>query len=256
MSFMESGTLGRMPVRSTIAIAAISCAMLSACSKSSSNSTGPSGSTTLIGVAADSAASGALTIDIATGTLGLLPGKHWELVRSLYAASPVTATGTLMIPVGRNIPLTGTYDPGTGALTLSGGGFTFTGMYSFPNIGGTFTAPGGATGGFWSQPGTQANVVPYCGTYDAGSNGKGYFMMAVDFASGQIVGIAVATDNNNQGRGFTGSVSGNSIAISWTDTQGTGTASATFGGTNKSTFSGTVSPPGGGSGTIGGGVCP
>ncbi len=229
----------------------LACGVLNACGSSSSG-TAPSTSTTLVGVIADSAENGSLTITIPLGTLTLAPPTRW--VATLYAASVVNVTGTLAIQGGPTIALTGTYDTGTHTLSLSGGGYAFTGTYANGVLSGTFTNPKGATGGFTTQSGSTTSVVAYCGTYTG--TGNGYFNVTVNFSTNQITGFSVEYKSNSDRSPLTGTVSGNSLTVNYPAGNGvTGTATGTFGGTNKSTISGTYSDPSGGQGTFSGSRC-
>lgn len=240
------GTAGGQVARGA-AVAMLTCGLLSACS---SNSTSPSTSTTLVGVVANATESGSLTITIATGTLALAPPagskvRVFSVVTPAYAsaASVVNATGTLAIQGGATITLTGTYDTGTHTLSLSGGGYTFTGTYANGVLSGTFTNPTGGAGGFTTQSGSTTSVVAYCGTF-TGSD-MGYWNLTVNLTTLVATGIHVSTVGQGTGL-LTGTVSGSSISGTSVEPQGVGgTFAGTFSGTNQSTLSGTWSGSGG-----------
>src|SRR4029077_8252281 len=204
-----------------------------------SSSTAPSTSTTLVGVIADASESGVLTVTVSSGTLTVLP-RTGSLLAFLSAATPayasalvgVSATATLKIQGGASISLTGTYDTGTHTLSLSGGGYAFTGTYSNGLLSGTFTNPTGLTGGFSAQAGSTSSVVGYCGTYAGAASG--YWNLTLDSTNNLISGIAVDTQS-----GGISSVAGTASGNAWSGTYartggtgGTGTWSMTLSGTN------------------------
>src|SRR5262245_3294828 len=82
-----------------------------------------------------------------------LSGPIAIVVHALVAVSAkagtlavASATGTINLENGGTVALTGTYDSSSGALTLSGGGYSFTGTVAKGEIFGTFTAPDGRIG--------------------------------------------------------------------------------------------------------------
>ena len=83
------------------------------------------------------------------------------------AQSLASAAATLYLSGGGGIvTATGTYDPATHAITLAGGGYTFTGTVSGGIYSGAYTGPSGVSGAFSSIAGTHDTVTAYCGTYD------------------------------------------------------------------------------------------
>jgi hypothetical protein len=224
-----------------------------------SSSTAPSGSTTLVGVIADASESGVLTVTISTGTLAVLPraGSLVAFVSTTpaYAAAlvGVDASGTLAIQGGASISLTGTYDTGTHGLSLSGGGYAFTGTYSNGVLSGTFTNPTGKTGGFSAQPGSTISVIPYCGTYAGAASG--HWNVLLNSTNNVVSGIAVATSSGSPAS-IAGTASGNSWSGTYTPiggTGGSGTWSMTLSGTNLTgTWSATNNQ---GNGTLSGSRC-
>ena len=132
---------------------------------------GPSGggggatvSTTFKGTAAgagnnQSAADGVLTVTIVTPTPN--PGSPSA---PMGAQAAVAASGTMIVD-GGTVDLTGTYDDQTNALTLSGGGYSFSGGQSGGTLAGNFSGPG-ATGRFALYESTTTNPVSVlCGRY-------------------------------------------------------------------------------------------
>lgn len=233
-------------------------ALLSACSNSGS-STAPPRTSTLVGVFADSSESGVITITIATGTLALVPPNESDvLVFRLFtpayanAASVVSASATLAIQRGATFALSGTYDTGSHRLSLSGGGYTFTGTYSNGVLSGTFTNSAGAGGGFTTQAGSPGAVVGYCGTFTS-SAGGGFWIVTVNAANNVVAGVAYEPSTRAEGL-ITGTASGSSLTGIINSSQGESpTWSATVSGTN---LSGTWrNPTTGETGTITGAKC-
>ncbi len=229
---------------------------IAACS--SNTSTGASGntSTTLVGVVADSTESGTITLTVGTGLSGALVGfAPVSVPRSpTIIAAVVSASGTLKLAGGSTISLSGTYDTGSGALSVSGGGYTLTGTYANGVLSGTFTGPHGS-GGFSTQTSSSTNTATtYCGTWVAtdGSNDHGVFNAV--FTSGAAVAVAYSLKNASTFEGV-GTVSGSSFTITGTvrTSNGTFTGTAT-GAISGSSVSGTFSSPDG-HGTFSGAVC-
>ena len=80
------------------------------------------------------------------------------------AASPVQASGDLqVIGGGGSVGLSGTYEDSTREVTLSGGGFTFSGGVSEDGaeLSGTFSDPGSARGTFVTRNASATTVTTY-----------------------------------------------------------------------------------------------
>lgn len=75
-----------------------------------------------------------------------------------------TATGTVHLTGGSTTSLTGSFDSTTNGVSLSGGGFTFTGTISSNVLSGSYSSSS-ASGGFSSLNATTSTVTTYCGTY-------------------------------------------------------------------------------------------
>jgi len=138
---------------------------------------------------------------------------------------------------GESINLVGSLTT-TGALTASGGGYTFTGTAASGVLLGTFTGPSSTTGGFTALDSTQNTITTYCGTFTGTSSGtwnmetsSGHTAAATAASassttlySGSLSGSSVSLSSST-GSTATGTVSGNTITGTWT---GTGGASGTF----------------------------
>ena len=115
------------------------------CNKNSTappvNTGNPPGTSTLVGTMAGAAVGGPVHLTLPTSNPAPQSGPA-----SAHAA--VTATGTFTPNGAGAIALTGTYDLATKALSISGGGYTFTGTYLSGVLKGTWsrTAPSAATG--------------------------------------------------------------------------------------------------------------
>lgn len=118
-------------------------------------------STQLTGVFANTSVSGLLDVTIDTSPLA----PAWQRA----SAANVTALGTLSPDVGGTVNLSGTYDPDTDSLRLTGGGYTLAGVYLPggvpPRLTGRFTGPLGA-GSFVALAGSRTAVRTFCATYE------------------------------------------------------------------------------------------
>lgn len=179
----------------------------------------------------------------------------------------VAATGTLHIAGGATTTLAGTYDPSAKTVSLSGGGYSFTGSFGVSGVLGTYVAPGSVTGGFSALSTSGGTVSRYCGTYedsapDINSPGgiyreSGVWNVQIS-ASGAASGTSTSTQTNNPKfpPGGTGSVTGQVVGnvltlVSEEGGRVTGTIS------NGSVSGSMVTPSGRGGGTFSGstGAC-
>jgi hypothetical protein len=133
-----------------LVLGAATLALLAGCGADDVASTGLHMSGTIAGPGGES---GTLDVDVpeASSTSGLL-----------HDATD-GATGTITWSTGGTVPLTGSYDPATGALTLSGGGYSLTATIKDGQGGGSYTGPKG-TGSFVVTAGSGVEV--FCGTFD------------------------------------------------------------------------------------------
>jgi hypothetical protein len=215
-------------------IAALGLSVLSACGDAGTG-TGVD-STTIQAVVAVDSASGTLALTIASGTLSLVAGPDYAAQAPLAS---VSVTGTLTIQGGATVSLTGTYDTGAHTLSVSGGGYTFTGSYAGGILSGTFTTSGGATGGFAGASGAD-NVQSFCGGFHHSDPLKpdAVFNILVDFTTGVVTGTGVGGDKVPAA--ITGTVSGTGVTISFALKEGAGGATGTISAT---TLSGTWHSP-------------
>jgi len=163
-----------------VGLLAVSLALgASACSDSSSGSTGGGGTSQVTRWAGlvqgnDGVETGSLGIAVlsanpsvvgASSGLALAPGD--------ITAAAVYSQGT---PAQNTVNLSGTYTPGTKTLSVSGGGYTFTGTFDGQSrLNGTFTGP--TTGGtFETLEGAELAEV-LCGTYTGDDSGSWSFII-------------------------------------------------------------------------------
>ncbi len=107
--------------------------------------------------------------------------------------SPVNLTGT--VTFGGTSSLTGSYDPATGDLAATGGGFTFGGTYDGNGgLSGAWTGPGGAQGTFVTTSGNAPAV--FCGTYDEDDDGSINGTFSFFISGGSITGEAYPQDGS------------------------------------------------------------
>lgn len=120
---------------------------------------GSSGSTLLTGTFTGASENGRIDLTIQTTNLAHVPGA---------AKATVIGTAVVNVDAGPTIDLSGTYDPVTDSLFVTGGGYTLVGkqrMEGFlPAIAGVYVGPNG-TGNFEVIVGSQAEIGVYCGTY-------------------------------------------------------------------------------------------
>jgi hypothetical protein len=191
----------------------------------SSNSTPPPTTTDFTGTfVANDGTNGVLNLTFAGTVSAALTADSTSVAAT---TSTVNVTGTLTLG-SQTIPLTGTYDPTTHSFTVSGGGYTLNGQITTSGIVGTFTGPSNS-GNFTALAGSSTTVTVYCGTY-TGSSVGGTWNIVQNGTT--LNGVA----SGNPSVTLTGTVSGNSMSITWV----TGSASGTISGT---TVSGTWQDP-------------
>ncbi|HWA16224.1 MAG TPA: hypothetical protein VG817_07320 [Gemmatimonadales bacterium] len=223
--------------------AILAVGLLAGCGGDSDNDSHGGGNSHITGLVTsdDGLSSGALLLEIAEATS--LRGAP-----SAPLLVTVNVTGTLLWGDDPAITLTGTYDTETGVLTVTGGGYTFSGVLDDDGqLQGTWTGPGGLSGTFVGTAESGATV--YCGNYitnDEDDSGSFSFVIGGGILRGSAVssegGDAVALD---------GVVSGNSITIYFPGT----TIALAVGTRNGSNVSGTFDDKQGNTGTWSGSAC-
>lgn len=177
----------------------------------------------------------ALTVQAAVSSASLEVPSSSERPQAVSQVS-----GNLKITGGATVALAGTYDSITKAVSVTGGGFTFSGSVSSGAYAGSYTAPGNVSGVFSSLNATQAAATLYCGTW-ADQGDRGTFNIHIA-ANGKLTGVTtggngVTLAGQAVGNAFSGS---SSEGVRFTGAiQGTGIT----GGGGGTTFSGSVCTP-------------
>jgi len=175
-------------------------AVLAGCGSGNNNN---SASTTYQGtIAGTGGVTGTLTVNVQSV---VATSSGFSFIRSAEAQSTgdIPATGNCILANGGGtIALNGTFNTGTSAINLSGSGYNFTGTIPSGSgqMSGTFTGPGGVTGGF-SAVSTSNNVTAnsFCGRYNGGSTSDvGTFNVTIDPVNGTLDGNA-APDSGTSG---------------------------------------------------------
>jgi hypothetical protein len=162
-------------------------------------------STQLTGSFLNSSEAGLLTVDIATRNLA-------PRLRSELPDTAVTATGVASLESGIAVILSGTYNPGSDSLKLSGQGYSFRGFHWStavpPHVEGSFDGPNGP-GYFGCMPGTRNAVKVLCGHFQSGSTSTTGRWDAV-LAGTTLLGFESPSGDSGV-VGFSGTVTGTSI---------------------------------------------
>jgi hypothetical protein len=198
-------------------------------------------------VAGGAGQSGAFAVTIASA----LPASAADArVRPLAV---VGATGTLTLSNGGGTSvLAGTFDTTTSRLSVSGGGYAFTGAIDQRTLTGTFTGPASASGAFAGLSSAGTTVTVMCGTYSGSNTGSGIWNLqfaANGLASGVTRPNVSLQDPQPHSQLMTGQLTGTALTLRSTDPDGfTATATGTVQGTSvtgthddgRGTFSGSV----------------
>jgi hypothetical protein len=211
-----------------VAVLTIALALMTvvACSSTdysgSNNGGGGTQPTTYSGVVSGASTSGTLSLTIAAYA------AQTGMVR--LAASTVSVNGTLTLVGGTTVALAGTYDTGTGLITVTGGGYTFTGYVVAGQLQGSWSG-NGDSGSFTALVATGSIVTLFCGTYTG--TGSGNWNLA---QSGSILAGSYKDTNGQTGGYVWGSVNGTTVSLSFGQTVATaiGTATGTLVGPSVS----------------------
>lgn len=244
-------------------VLAVAGLALVAAACSSSDTTGPNGSisTTFSGIVAGDSASGnlngAITLTVDGVSLRTTPATPISAF-VMASATSYDVTGSFKPSGAAAISLTGTYDLSTGALSVSGGGFSFTGTLAGGVLSGTLTTPGGGAGSFSASSTASGTVYAFCGaavqTGGSSQGGGATFSLALNAGTGVASGVAQGHGGGEPPVTLTGTVSGSAWTVAFTSNQdGPGTASGTF---TSTSLTGSYSIPGAPeSGTISASIC-
>jgi hypothetical protein len=156
-------------------------------------------------------------------------------LRPLDTQDQASAVGTVTLGGGVSLHVTGAFDPDTGALSLVGGGYSFTGTAASDGINGSYSGPHG-TGSFSLIKGSGAQV--FCGSYVGQDSGVWNLVVGPTSAAG-----SVASAKGGYASPMACTVSGTSLSC--TASSGV-TATGSVNGTHAT---GTWSDGGGHSGT-------
>jgi hypothetical protein len=210
---------------------------LGACSSDDNNGGGGGGGGTssFVGTVVGGNAndeSGSLTFDIA-GTALAPPAS---ITTNSSASLTVTGTLTLVSPAAGSQALTGTYDDATNQLDLSGGGYTFTGVFDGNSrLEGTYAGANGP--GLFVTALDLGNAVAFCGTFDGDDDGTWNFVVNGTTLSGSALtssgdaapldgtvtagAVSIVNPLDPQGPPLaTGTITGTSATGLWDDGQG------------------------------------
>jgi len=219
-------------MRSAIQVTFIAGALLvSYGCKGSSSPTGPSaGTTTFLGTfAALQGQNGTLAVAVQAKVARARVPFTLPLVVTLRAES-ISATGNLSLVGGGAASLSGTYDSGSKALSLSGGGYSMSGTLGGATVTGTLTAPTGAAGAFMTASTSSGAATVYCSQQVTPSGEKVVWNVVVS-STGDISGSFAVTPS---GAGYvTGRLTGTSFTTTYVTTAGpfkgdTGTSTGTM----------------------------
>jgi hypothetical protein len=224
VSYIPTASRGARLRLAALSLALVPALLLTACG---SDPAAPSTSTSFDGVIASGSLSGSLSFTVAATALDVQSAPSAATAAGpSFAVGDVTVTGSLTLDGSPAISLSGTYNTSTHALSLTGGGYTFTGTYADGHLDGTFTSPT-ESGTFSVQPSAGATIRNYCGTY-GGNTDHGTFNIAVNTTAGTLSGAWASGVNGSSG-GLSGTASGNAITItvSGSTTMVTGTMTST-----------------------------
>lgn len=169
---------------------------------------------------------GTLSVDIQAAVAESSPLSF--IIRSAYAAS-LTATGTFSPAGGSAVTLSGTYNDSTGALSLSGDGYTFTGTITDGVMSGDYENGDADTdigGGFAGLDSTTDTVTVLCGTFENGTDDSYGTFNIVIASDNTVTGVRINHFRRHEYRALTGTKSGNTLDIEVDNGRtGTGTLS-------------------------------
>jgi hypothetical protein len=191
-----------------------------------------------------------------SGTISFTVNKVIATSRSAEPPSraSITISGTLTFTGANPVTLTGTYDTVTGAVSATGGGYTFTGTLTTgtgANVSGTYTSPTNGGGGSFSlnvsTPTTA--VTAYCGTFTGSKTLSGTWNIQTNGTAG-----GGAWSSSQDSGSLTCTQTNKTLNCTGTDTNGySDTATITISGTS---INGTWTSSSPASGTLTGTTCP
>jgi len=189
------------------ALALVALTMAGACTGDTTGGGGAVG-TTWVGLVlgADGVESGSLTVTAQTMSPAI---RHLDGGIAL-AEGDVSTAGIYkrVTPSAATVNLSGTYNPGTDQLSVSGTGYTFTGAFDGQSrLEGTFTGPTG-DGNFVTEVST-GTAQTFCGSYSGDDQGTWSFVVT----GGEVHGLAQSSTSGLPPIPLNGIVSGQHITI-------------------------------------------
>ena len=122
---------------------------------------------------------------------GTFVGSNSRGVMVIVFASPGASaiTGSLALTGGATVNLSGTYNPSSNGVSLSGTGYAVTGSFapSASNFSGDYTGPSGDHGSWAVESGT---VKVFCGDYNGNAAGRWNLILN---DAGQLRGVALTS---------------------------------------------------------------
>ncbi len=172
------------------------------------------------------------------GAISVTVAAPTTTTKTVHILAVQQVTGTVKVSGGAAVTVTGTFDDVTKQLTITGGGYSFTGTATTAGVTGTYTGPKGA-GNFTVLAG--ASATPYCGSFSGDATGVWNFVVNDANLSGSAV------DSEGNGDTLTGTVTSGAVSITTKNgTTATGTisgnaATGTYvNGTTKGSWTGTA----------------
>ena len=155
-----------------------------------------------------------------SGTLSLTitpPGATTQSALMPLVVTTDSVIGGIHITGGGDTIVNGTFTTPSGPLSVSGGGYTFTGTRSNGVLSGTFAGPGVTSGAFTALVSTGSQPVSiFCGTFSGSDSGSWNLAMSGSNLSGSFTGGA--------GSSFlTGTRSGDHVSLTFVNGSATGT---------------------------------
>lgn len=193
-------------------------------SSGSSGTSGATGGTQYKGTFAGKGEGGSIDVTVSSAA-----GDVTQ--KSIHVMATLQVTGTLKISGGTTSVISGTFDDVSNTLTITGGGYTFTGKLAANGISGTYSGPNGS-GNFSVLSGAASKA--FCGTYGAGASTSGAGVWNFTVNGTALVGSF--SDLTGAGGALTGTVAADG-KVDIKSTGGTATGAIT-GDTANGTYPG------------------
>jgi hypothetical protein len=185
------------------AVAALIALTVQACGDSSTSPTQQGVPTGFRGALANDVEAGVVDVSVAASgrvvsTFGPASVFASVVPSAARAAAARSVSGTLKLVGGASITLTGTFDPATGALHLSGSGYTLDGTYSKTtnSVTGSYTGPHGS-GSFSLGNSSGGAVKVLCGSYTIPNVSTGKFEVVIT-SDNKVYGLAIEDETGDR----------------------------------------------------------